>query len=148
MKRMLCAILCLVGAVAGGAASRYILVGDKQVCPKTKFAITPMVEIRNLRCYDGILEETGGRCTIVLGELWNMLTWQDFAVDLEIDVHKGLIDTNKIGTVKFHVERPGCKVPVRFACLIPLACYDKLQWSAGCKAWFVTRISTMPPLPH
>jgi hypothetical protein len=147
-------ILALTGALtswaAGAGTAKGItplrMVGDKAVYLKTPMTQTQMIEIRNLRLCDAVLEETGAHCTVVAGEVWNMLAWVDFAVNLEIDIYRGSTDVTKIGTAKFHVERPGSKVPVHFSCLIP-ACYDAVPWKSGCRAWSITRLAVVPPAP-
>jgi len=143
-------LLVACAAWAGGATKTLPsktplrMVSDKGVYLKTLFASAPMIEVKKLQFFDAILEETGAQVTVVVGELWNMLAWEDFAVNLEIDIYRGRTDVTKIGTAKYHVERPGSKVPVHFSCLVP-ACYDAESWKSGCRGWFMTRLAIVPP---
>jgi len=144
--------LALVPAAAQAAASKsqptpqpvpkskWVPVGDKLVAPKTPFAACDMVSVRNLRFFDGILEETGAQCTILCGELVNMTDREDFFVRVEFDMWRGSTEIAKIGTASYTVNRPGKKAPIPFRLLLP-ASYNADWWKNGCKGWVVPRIT-------
>ncbi len=133
--------LVVLAGLVSAAGSRYVTVGDKQVAPKTRFETTPLVEVRNLRCWDATLEETGARCTMVCGDLWNLSRREDISVTVEVDLwrHSGT-GLEKMGTASATIERPGSKVPVSFKAIGP-AVYEEALWKNGCKVIHALRVS-------
>lgn len=141
MKRLLIALA--VALLAATRPPKAKMVGDQCVLPGPAFAASPMLEVRNIRFYDCRLEETGSKCTVIAGELWNLLDWEEFAVDIEIDLYRGPKGVAKVATVTAHVERPGSKVPVWFSCLAP-PCYDAPSWKVSWRAYHLVRLTMVP----
>ncbi len=154
MRCLLVAALALVCAGAMGAAkssepksppAKWVPVGDKMVAPKMKFDVSPCLEVRNLRGWDGVQEEAGGRCTIVTGELWNMTPWEAMQVVVEIQLWRFDIQLWHIGTATARVTRPGSKVPVSFRALCDKPCWDAESQKAGAKTFYVVHCRLEPP---
>lgn len=138
----------LAAGAAGGMATKtkgapgrgWIPVEDKLVMPKTLIASQAIMEIRNLKFWDAILEDTGAQCTVVSGELLNMTDVEGWKVALEIEIWTGSWRVNHIGTAKMTIDNPGKKVPVPFRLLLP-ACYDAGNWKNGCRLHYTTRLT-------
>ena len=149
-RLMMCAIL--IGTAWAGMKSapepapKVANVDGEAIIPGKLISAQPMFEIRNLHFWDGQNADTGARCTIVTGDLWNPTPSDKWTVKIEVEVWIGgdheWLDRIGVGTTT--IEHPGVRVPVAFRMRMP-PCYNAEWWKNGCRINHSVRLLVSGP---
>jgi len=111
-------VLVASGVPAVAGARRTKKIGDKEVILSSRSErLEALVEVRNLRIYDGKLADTMKPCCVVTGYLVSRLPHANFTVTLHFEVQnsrRGLSGYGFSVPVEIVVDRPALTRPVPF----------------------------------